>query len=195
MQQVKWQYKRQLMGKIIGIFALLWVASAVDAANVSGSMGFYGGYSLGNGTDLGNTTSLNLLDVYGVDGSTGDLGNVNFFSTGSSANPFDFPSIAITNLATIEGWRLDITTSSVDIQNMGFLDMLGSGVITCVTTSSCDPGGVGFTPTAVNWTLSANSDGTAYSMSVTAVPVPAALWLFGSGLLCIIGIARRNKPA
>jgi hypothetical protein len=29
----------------------------------------------------------------------------------------------------------------------------------------------------------------------TAVPVPAAVWLFGSGLLGLIGIARRNKSA
>jgi len=27
----------------------------------------------------------------------------------------------------------------------------------------------------------------------TVVPVPAAVWLFGSGLLGLIGIARRNK--
>ena len=29
----------------------------------------------------------------------------------------------------------------------------------------------------------------------SAVPVPAAVWLFGSGLLGLIGIARRKKPA
>lgn len=30
---------------------------------------------------------------------------------------------------------------------------------------------------------------------VTAVPVPAAVWLFGSGLLGLVGIARRKKAA
>jgi hypothetical protein len=29
----------------------------------------------------------------------------------------------------------------------------------------------------------------------TVVPVPAAVWLFGSGLLGLIGIARRKKAA
>jgi len=29
--------------------------------------------------------------------------------------------------------------------------------------------------------------------SVTAVPIPAAVWLFGSGLIGLIGIARRRK--
>ena len=38
--------------------------------------------------------------------------------------------------------------------------------------------------------------GSGNSMTVTAintVPVPAAIWLFGSGLLGLIGISRRKK--
>jgi hypothetical protein len=31
--------------------------------------------------------------------------------------------------------------------------------------------------------------------SPVVVPVPAALWLFGSGMLGLIGVARRNKAA
>lgn len=34
-----------------------------------------------------------------------------------------------------------------------------------------------------------------FSMQFTAVPVPAAVWLFGSGLLGLVGIARRKKAA
>lgn len=33
------------------------------------------------------------------------------------------------------------------------------------------------------------------SASLTAVPVPAAVWLFGSGLLGLVGMARRKKRA
>ena len=31
------------------------------------------------------------------------------------------------------------------------------------------------------------------NVSTTAVPVPAAVWLFGSGLVGLIGIARKKK--
>ena len=33
------------------------------------------------------------------------------------------------------------------------------------------------------------------SFAVSAVPVPAAVWLFGSGLLGLVGVARRKKAA
>ena len=42
-------------------------------------------------------------------------------------------------------------------------------------------------------------DGTPYSevynVTVSAIPVPAAVWLFGSGLLGLVGVARRRKSA
>lgn len=41
------------------------------------------------------------------------------------------------------------------------------------------------------WTL----DTTAGTLSYSAIPVPAAVWMFASGLLGLAGIARRNKKA
>jgi hypothetical protein len=36
-------------------------------------------------------------------------------------------------------------------------------------------------------------DNISITADVAAVPVPAAVWLFGSGLLGLIGVARRKK--
>ena len=48
----------------------------------------------------------------------------------------------------------------------------------------------------IGFSLSANSSvGMSGFVSQTVVPVPAAVWLFGSGLLGLIGIARRKKVA
>jgi len=72
----------------------------------------------------------------------------------------------------------------------GFLNVVGTGVVSCVDTILC--GGTNFDPTGVTWDLSAQSEGSTYSLSVTTVPVTAAVWLFGSGLLGLVGIARRK---
>jgi hypothetical protein len=49
--------------------------------------------------------------------------------------------------------------------------------------------GVGYD---INWEWD-NSDRPL--VGVSAIPVPAAAWLFGSGLLGLIGVARRKKTA
>lgn len=43
--------------------------------------------------------------------------------------------------------------------------------------------------------FNASFGGTAVVSSVSAVPVPAAVWLFGSGLLGLVGVARRKKSS
>ncbi len=64
-----------------------------------------------------------------------------------------------------------VTLNLIDLSAFGMIDQL-------VLTSSLDPAGLGFD-----------------NFSFTAVPVPAAVWLFGSGLLGLFGIARRKKLA
>ena len=47
--------------------------------------------------------------------------------------------------------------------------------------------------TGIQVHLDIGSGNSLYVDSISAVPVPAAVWLFGSGLLGLIGIARRKK--
>ncbi|TNG03677.1 MAG: VPLPA-CTERM sorting domain-containing protein [Gammaproteobacteria bacterium] len=55
----------------------------------------------------------------------------------------------------------------------------------------------GLDDTSGEFSLTLNQNGQAFSFSSSAsvVPVPAAVWLFGSGLLGLVGIARRKKSA
>lgn len=53
-----------------------------------------------------------------------------------------------------------------------------------------DPGSAGFAGWTAEWFLTGTG---ATSGAHTVVPVPAAVWLFGSGLLGLVGIARRKK--
>ena len=47
----------------------------------------------------------------------------------------------------------------------------------------------------INYTSSTKGIALVRGESVNPVPVPAAIWLFGSGLLGLVGIARRKKSA
>lgn len=61
-----------------------------------------------------------------------------------------------------------------------------------------DPIGVAFAGTALSVDFSGTANQTGYDnvtfgSETPAIPVPAAVWLFGSGLIGLIGIARRKK--
>jgi hypothetical protein len=60
--------------------------------------------------------------------------------------------------------------------------------------SSEDPGAAGFTGWTAQWHMSGTGLATG-AHAPPAVPVPAAVWLLGSGLLGLVGVARRKKIA
>lgn len=69
----------------------------------------------------------------------------------------------------------------------GLGSSLGGNLINGVTDTDCDLAGL-FVGVDIT------SRGT-YQTVVGAVPIPAAVWLFGSGLLGLVGMARRKKVA
>ena len=46
---------------------------------------------------------------------------------------------------------------------------------------------------ALRWEFTCANDVIEGAVDVPAVPVPAAVWLFGSGLIGLVGIARRKS--
>jgi len=79
---------------------------------------------------------------------------------------------------------------TADWQSFSWTTTLGADVaggVTLQLKASCGPvEGCG---------VDAYFDNVTISTDVAAVPVPAALWLFGSGLLGLIGVARRKQAA
>jgi hypothetical protein len=83
---------------------------------------------------------------------------------------------------------------SIDMTNAGIVDQWGTYSIELLIDSSLigDILQFGFSATASNYSPS----GIFYdnvSFAPTAIPVPAAVWLFGSGLIGLVGVARRRK--
>jgi len=176
----------KIVTKVLSVCLLSMMSVYANAATINGSFGVIGALNATGGADLGTVTTISLADVFGSGISAGDTGDVNVLSenlvAGSAADLIGFaPASSFLN---IEGWSLELTSLNVIDQNANLLSLSGTGVLT----------GGGYTPTDATWTFSTTSMDS-YNMSVEAVavvPVPAAVWLFGSGLLGLVGVARRK---
>ena len=67
-------------------------------------------------------------------------------------------------------------------------------IITNLGTTFIDPDSLNQT-LRISWTDSLNGAGFGAEAVFSPVPIPAAVWLFGSGLLGLVGMARRKKAA
>ncbi|MGB7932224.1 MAG: hypothetical protein WCH04_08365 [Gammaproteobacteria bacterium] len=104
-----------------------------------------------------------------------------------------------TGLATSNSGRASVLQAG-DSDPAGDLFSLTFTVLTPVSDGLLDltvgllnPGADAINPAVGGASFTINPD--TVSASIRAVPVPAAFWLFGSGLLGLIGMARRNEAA
>lgn len=159
------------------------LASGAYAATINGSFGVVDGLSATGGADLSSVTGISLSTVSGAGVSDGDTANVNFFSSGAGGSTVSLTGAPLpaSSFLTIEGWSFELSTLNVIDQTSVLLSLKGTGILT----------GNGFDATSATWTFSSRSMNS-YDMSIATVPVPAATWLFGSGLIGLAGIARRK---
>ncbi len=172
------------MMKMVMVGAVMFSANIANAALITGDMVITGSYSTSGGGDQSDDTLLTLSSATGTSGD-GDIGGfVGFGTIGTIGDGnISLASFAsVTNVYTINGFQLDLTSMTIVDQTASLLTMTGSGLLS----------GNSFDSTGVDWAFSANDLGSSYSMTVTAVPVPAAVWLFGSGLLGLVSVARRK---
>jgi len=175
--------------KVLSLCLLPMFSASVNAALINGSFGVTGGLSVVTTSDLAGVTDITLTSVFGplADNSIGDTSDITSFSTnlsaGSTASLDSF--VPVSNFLNIEGWSLKLTSLGITDRTSSKLLLEGTGLLT---------GGAGYDPTVATWTLSTTSM-KSYSLSVSTVavvPVPAAVWLFGSGLIGFVAVARRK---
>ncbi len=178
--------------KIILGVSLLILSNQLSAATV-------GWDSSINNVNLNDTFTLNVVGsgfTSNVDG-----GGLNF--------SFDSSVLNVTSISIDESvWDLGagISTGAIDntqgsvsgISVNAWSDVSGNFTIASITFQAVGNGSTALSlsdyllnPWASGGGL-INPDYAASSVTVSAVPVPAALWLFGSGLLGLAGVAKRK---
>lgn len=99
-------------------------------------------------------------------------------------DPFTFGTQLWTFGSGGNTYSFSMSTITIVSQTSNSISLEGTGVASIT----------GFDNTSGNFTLTLNQNRQAFSFSSSAsvVPVPAAVWLFGSGLIGLIGFARRK---
>jgi hypothetical protein len=196
-----WHCLRQFLLHIWWIPFCFTVKSDVDGSGnftiTSFSIDSFAGTAAG-------TFAAYAPDVSGMSGSIDAGGNIVFTPTGRIANtsapaivgnPFNTPDYSfggdgVPSADDVPGAWASFTTGTLTGPNEAgtitgqALDDAGHAVLV-----STDSYGVG-----PNWgTFDQGTYYEVWSVDIQAVPVPAAVWLFGSGLLGLVGVARRKK--
>lgn len=148
-----------------GSIILTGSESSLDLSNAEG-ISF-------TGSSFPLTATANGFGDFSPTVTSGETGTIEDFS---------FDTAGINNFIDMEGWVFNLQSVTIITQTSNSLQLLGTGSVS----------GNGFDATAANWSFSTNTIGS-YSTTISAVPVPAAIWLFGSGLLGLAGIARRRN--
>jgi len=138
-------------------------------------------------TIVGGIITINTIDVVDGTGGTGDVFGIGMpgdvygmlGNGGGAASLTSFVPVA--GFMAIDGWSFELSSLSVVGTPTAYgLNLEGTGLLS-----------YGSDVHEATWALSAQT-ATSYSMDVTVVPVPAAVWLFGSGLIGLVGLARRK---
>lgn len=149
---------------------------------------------LGDGAVDAATVNLTMLFV----GSNPHTGSLSLFGgTGGTSSVFDFsltpydagPPEVFTGYT---GYNSVLVTEPTEEGGEPSTETLGIFALT-INLADAFPGFTGTFNGASLQIYGGGYDSGLALVGTTAVPVPAAVWLFGSGLIGLVGIARRKK--
>jgi len=126
---------------------------------------------LENGT--GTLYSLGSADNHTDIKMSDDFLSAGYFRNGQEV-AVDRSSLGVSALANSGSW--DITDNTVDFE----IDLAGTGLLSG-------------SELALRWEFTCANDVIEGAVDVSSVPVPAAVWLFGSGLIGLVAVARRKQ--
>jgi len=187
-------------GNLSGLIAANTAGTTLQWAVMGG-----GGHTDGSISMITTNTNANLGTMTGKSGVNlghwqGSGGNAGFQGTASlvNANTGANPSVLATSAGGAGGWDPTILTSNASnwYSNGNTNQVTGLGTVAIlynVTAPSNVSTNLVGTSIIGDVTLSAN--GLSLSQHVSAVPLPAAVWLLGSGLLGLAGVGRRKLAA
>jgi len=201
--------KTKIAGHMLGLASLL-MASQVNAATINltpttnnvslndifsmsiGGTGFADGATAGGVTLTWDASILEISNVALASGlqsdGTGTGGTYGWSSFGATVGPgtlavdASFTTTDIFNPFPATGSVFDFLT--FDFTVIG-LPAVNPSDLTIVASSN------GSWQTGLNEDAGENYESA--TITVNAVPVPAAVWLFGSGLIGLVGVARRKQ--
>jgi hypothetical protein len=120
-----------------------------------------------------------------ISGMAGDFGNAN-------ADP-NFSAVDIaTGLTSGGAFHANVTGTASSLNFFNIEGALDTDIAFAWTHFDLGTGAI-VEETIGYWNINSSTGQIAFSTTPSAVPVPAAVWLFGSGLLGLVGVARRRK--
>jgi hypothetical protein len=191
--------KTQLLGALCTCIATLGISSAnasIVVNIIESGVNVEASYS--GSLDLGVTTgSWNPNSAAGPSGYATAFGSVWF----PNANHHSYSTTisSWTPFGTGPNGAWDTSNGDAFVMYSNFKIGVPSGYISGdnisgnATKLGSSFASLGFTPGSYVSTLTNGSFTDSITINVSAVPIPAAAWLFGSGLLGLIGVARRKK--
>ena len=180
------QIKAQML---IGVFATLFLSTPISAAPID------------------PTVDWTILDVTFDDG-TALNGSFAYDAVANRIDTWFLETTTSSNSGSVSGYSYnsgtayisDLSSGYISFErndDSGFLEIAFSPLLSnnggTFTAETLDVWEEEFSPLVARGSLSTAGSGSYNGIPVSAVPVPAAVWLFGSGLLGLIGVARRKK--
>ena len=150
---------------------------------------YVAGYEVANSAwDKFAYSNKTQLDEIAVDAMNSQFQN---FVSNANSGPFATATVGLT-----ENWKAgvpdgdDAHFENTFLFGNGFVASYDMGVAAPFFISHSALLTTGTDTQLLDWNL---NDTGVLSYGVSAVPVPAAVWLFGSGLIGLVGVARRRK--